>query len=444
MSRTIQIVERSTLQYLKQENGLADNEQFSRVTRSPEFKYFITALATAQKIDINIFGASGILKVASQESIYDKILLARIIRPDAYFMLASNSQILIQEETIGRLSYLSCYVPVRDEEGKALGYINVPFFSSEKELNFQISNILVALINLYAFIFLLSTVLTIFITRWLTRTLSVVISRFERLSLTQNEPIDWPYEDEIGTLVAEYNKMVKKVEENAVLLAQSERESAWREMARQVAHEIKNPLTPMKLNIQYLQQAIKGNHPDVAGLAMKVSESLIEQIDNLSYIASEFSNFAKMPEAKPEDFDLNELLDRAVELYLNEENVRVSLNRSNEQLAVHADKSQLLRVFTNLLENAVQAVPEERAGEILVSLQKDDGYVVISFADNGDGIPADVVERIFQPYFTTKSSGTGLGLAMTKKIIEFWRGSIWFDTEEGKGTTFFIRLPLVD
>ncbi len=443
MSRTMQIVERSTLQFLKQANGLANNDRFTQVTKSSEFKYFITALATAQKIDINIFGSSGILNVASQESIYDKILLARIIRPDAYFTLAGNNQIVIQQETIGRLSYLSCYVPIRDEDGRPLGYINVPFFSSEKELNFQISNILVALINLYAFIFLLSTVLTVFITRWLTRTLSVVINRFERLSLTQNEPIDWPYEDEIGTLVTEYNKMVKKVEENAVLLAQNERESAWREMARQVAHEIKNPLTPMKLNIQYLQQAVKSGHSNVSELALKVSQSLIEQIDNLSYIASEFSNFAKMPEAKPENFDLNELLDKAVELYLNEENVRVSLNGTQEKLIVHADKSQLLRVFTNLLENAVQAVPEDRSGEVQVNLTKDEDHVLIAFADNGEGIPEDIVERIFQPYFTTKSSGTGLGLAMTKKIIEFWRGSIWFETKVGEGTTFVIRLPLI-
>jgi two-component system nitrogen regulation sensor histidine kinase NtrY len=371
-------------------------------------------------------------------------LLARIIRPEAYYWLNNrNSQVLTQNESIGRLSYLSSYVTIRDEEGKAIGFINVPIFSSEKELNFQISNILVALINIYAFIFLFSGLLTVFITRWLTRTLSVVISRFEKFSLTQNELISWPYEDEIGMLVAEYNKMVKKVEENAVLLAQNERETAWREMARQVAHEIKNPLTPMKLNIQYLQQAIKNGHDNVIGLALKVSESLIEQIDNLSYIASEFSNFAKMPEAKPEEVELNDLLDRAVELYLNEENVKVTLNKCPETLVAYADKSQLLRVFTNVLGNAVQAIPEDRAGIVTVTLSKEEKTALISFTDNGAGISADMIEKIFQPYFTTKSSGTGLGLAMTKKIIEFWNGTIWFETEENVGTTFYIQLPLV-
>jgi signal transduction histidine kinase len=444
LQRTMQVVERSLLIYLRQEGGLENDTVFNSVTNTPRFKYFITAVANAQKIDINIFNASGILNVASQANIYDKLLVARIIKPEAYYWLKDrNQQVLTRNESIGRLSYLSSYLPIRDEHGKALGYLNVPFFSSEKELNFQISNILVVLINLYAFIFVVSSLVTVFLTRWLTRTLSVVISRFERLTLTKNELIYWPYDDEIGTLVNEYNKMVKKVEENAVLLAQSERETAWREMARQVAHEIKNPLTPMKLNIQYLQQAIKSGYGNIQELALKVSESLIEQIDNLTYIASEFSNFAKMPEAKPEDVDLNELLDKAVELYLNE-NTNVTLKRSEESLTLYADKSQLLRVFTNLLENAVQAIPEDRDGIVTVIVSKDNSYALVAFRDNGAGIPADIVERIFQPYFTTKSSGTGLGLAMTKKIIEFWGGTIWFETEEGEGTTFFIKLPLLN
>src|SRR5690606_32874874 len=185
-----------------------------------------------------------------------------------------KNSILIQDEVIGRLSYLSGYVPIRNERGTTLGYINIPFFSSEKELNYQISNILVVLINIYAFIFLVSSVFTIFITRWLTRMLGVIIIQFERLNLKQNERLEWPYDDEIGMLVSEYNKMIKKVEENAALLAQSERESAWREMARQVAHEITNPLTPMKLNIQYLQQAIRAKKDNITDLAARVSESL--------------------------------------------------------------------------------------------------------------------------------------------------------------------------
>jgi nitrogen fixation/metabolism regulation signal transduction histidine kinase len=255
--------------------------------------------------------------------------------------------------------------------------------------------------------------------------------------------LEWPYDDEIGLLIREYNRMVKKVEENAILLAQSERERAWREMARQVAHEIKNPLTPMKLNIQYLQQALKSNHPNTKELTVNVSESLIEQIDNLSHIATAFSDFAKMPEADPEEIKLNELLHKAVELYLNNTRTKVEFPGAEINLIVYADRSQLLRVFTNLLQNAIEAIPEDREGRVTVILKKEEETALITVTDNGKGISEDTIESIFNPYFTTKGSGTGLGLAMTKKIIEFWKGKIWFETQEGEGTVFYIQLPLL-
>ena len=441
---TMQVVAQATHEYLRQNGSLNEDSLLNIEARDNKFKYFIANLANTQKVDINLFNNMGILEVTSQDDIYNKALLARIIRPDAYRNLfLEHKSVIIQDESIGKLKYLSCYVPIRDEYGAAVGYLNVPFFASEKYLKTQISNILVTLINLYAFIFLISSIFTGFLTRWLTRTFDIIIKQFSRINLQRNERIEWPYDDEIGMLVREYNKMVKTVEENAAILAQNERESAWREMARQVAHEIKNPLTPMKLNIQYLQQALRNDHPNAKQMADKVSTSLIEQIDNLSYIASEFSNFAKMPEARPEEIALNELLDVAVELYLNEQTVKVRIDKTEEKLVIFSDKSQLLRVFTNLLENAVQAIPEDREGRVHVILSKDGNNALISVRDNGQGIEEEVAERIFQPYFTTKSSGTGLGLAMTKKIIEFWQGQIWFETVEDEGTTFFIRLPIV-
>lgn len=441
----MQLVERATLQFLKEEKSIDEIDDYNKLVASNTFKYFITGLSNAQKIDINLYHASGVLSVTSQEDIYNRNLFARIIPPEAYYQLAAKEhQFLIQDERIGALSYVSCYKPIRNRNGLTLGYINVPFFSSEKELNFQISSILVGLINLYAFVFLLSGVLTVFITRWITKSLSVVIKSFSKFSLSKNEPVSWPYDDEIGLLVHEYNKMVTKAEENARLLAQNEREGAWREMAQQVAHEIKNPLTPMKLNIQYLQQALNNNYPNVNELARKVSESLIEQINNLSYIASEFSDFAKMPEARPEKFDLNELLQKTVDLYKNQSEVSVAFNKHSTRLDVYTDKSQLLRVCNNLLENAVQAIPEDREGRVEVSITEEGDEALIAFSDNGTGIEPDAVGRIFQPYFTTKTSGTGLGLAMTKKIIEFWKGTIRFETSPGKGTTFYITVPVAN
>jgi len=443
LQSAMQVAKQSVQDYLKQERAYDASNIFDSISRSTPFKYFISSLASGQKIDINIFNEKGMLYNTSEDDIYSKGLISHVMRPDAFYQLNDlGKSIVIQNERVAGLSYLSAYEPLRDKDGKTQGYINVPFFSSEKDLNFQISNIVVTLINLYAFIFLFSSLITVLITRWITRSFNVIIQQFGRLNLQRNERITWPYNDEIGLLVSEYNKMVNKVEENAALLAQSERESAWREMARQVAHEIKNPLTPMKLNIQYLQQAMKNDNPGIKELTNKVSDSIIEQIDNLSYIASEFSNFAKMPEARPEELELNELLNKAVELYMDETRIKVTINKAAERLLVYSDRSQLLRVFTNLLENAKQAIPAERAGKIDVTLLRDNSNAIIIITDNGDGISEDVTKKIFQPYFTTKTSGTGLGLAMTRKIIEFWKGSIWFETKEGKGTIFYIKLPI--
>jgi len=444
LQSVMQPIEHSIQEYMKTSNAMGDQSAFDQIAGSQDFKYFITNLSNSQRVDINVFNSYGELSTTSQDNIYNKSLLARIMNPMAYFQLhAVGTSVLVQNESIGKLTYLSSYIPLRNERGETLGFVNIPFFSAQKELDFQISNIIVTLINLYAFLFLISSLIAVFITNSLTRTLNIIIKQFERINLQKNELLTWPYNDEIGRLVTEYNKMVKKVEENASLLAESEREGAWREMARQVAHEIKNPLTPMKLNIQYLQQALKGNHPNIQELANRVIVALIEQIDNLSYIASEFSNFAKMPEAKAAEMDLNELLSKSVELYVNEPDVDVTFTPHTDKVMICADHSQLLRVFTNILQNAVEAIPQERRGSIEVLLKEEGHHVLVSFKDNGSGISDEQKEKMFKPYFTTKTSGTGLGLAMTKKIIEFWKGEIWFDTEIDKGTTFYIRLPLL-
>ncbi|XZF13104.1 ATP-binding protein [Chitinophagaceae bacterium MMS25-I14] len=441
---TMQLLESNILQHLQQHSGEADTGAYNKETQQAEFRYFITSLANQQYVDINVFNVHGALNASSQPHIYDKNLLAKQMRPEAYYHLKYGQlSSLTQQESIGQLYYLSCYMPLRNASGTTLGYINMPYFSSEKQLNEQISSVVSALLNLYAFMFLLSGLVAVLFTRNLTKSLNMIITGFNQINLAQNKPLEWPYEDdEIGKLVQAYNRMVKTVEEQAARLVQNEREGAWREMARQVAHEIKNPLTPMKLNIQYLQRAIQSDQPNVPELAARVAGSLVEQIDNLSYIASEFSNFAKLPEVKPEIIRLNELLRKTVALYLNKENVTVGFIDWPDPLDVLIDRSQLLRVCTNLLQNAIQAIPEDREGVVTVVLRRKDDMALLSFSDNGKGISSEVSEKIFEPYFTTKSSGTGLGLAMTRKMVELSGGRIWFETLEGEGTTFFILLPL--
>lgn len=442
---SVQAVERAVQQYLKDNNITPDPVSFHAEADNQRFRNFITNLSATQHTDINIYNSYGSLKATSQEDIYNKSLLARIMIPSAYYQLSQEeTNLLVQKERVGTLNYLSAYIPLRNRVGETLGYINLPFFSSQKEIKYQISNVLVALINLYAFIFIIASLVAVFISNLLTKGLQIIIEQFQKFNLTKNETIVWAHDDEIGLLVKEYNYMVRKVEENAALLAQSERETAWREMARQVAHEIKNPLTPMKLNIQYLQNALRNKKANATELASGVSASLIEQIDNLAHIASAFSDFAKMPEAKPETINVFDLLKKAVALYRTDKSISLRYHQEDNTLNVFSDRSQLLRVFTNLLQNAIEAkLNNEDIVMITVLVQKKENHALICVKDNGIGIAPEVQGRLFSPYFTTKNSGTGLGLAMTKKIIEFWNGQIWFETEVGKGTSFFISLPLV-
>jgi nitrogen fixation/metabolism regulation signal transduction histidine kinase len=214
-------------------------------------------------------------------------------------------------------------------------------------------------------------------------------------------------------------------------------------MAKQVAHEIKNPLTPMKLSIQHLQRAYHHNASNKDELSRKVCDTLIEQIDNLTKIANEFSTFAKMPVSEMERLDVVAVLQSSYNLYKENESTNFEIDIPAEPLYINADKNQLLRVFNNLILNAIQAIPESRTGFVQVKLKEQTASVVISISDNGVGITEQEAARLFTPNFTTKNSGTGLGLAISKNIIEGFGGKIYFQSTEGQGTTFIVELPKV-
>ena len=283
----------------------------------------------------------------------------------------------------------------------------------------------------------------LFISSRITEPLKLLQNKLSKIKLgTTNELIEWKNKDEIGNLIIEYNRMIVELSNSAEMHAKSERESAWREMAKQVAHEIKNPLTPMKLSIQYLERSWKDNAPDWESKLEKVTKTMVEQIDTLTTIANEFSNFAKMPTANNEKLTLSSIIDIATALYQNE--IRIEINYNGcEQIQVYADKEQLLRVFNNIIKNGLQAIKEGDEGMITIRLSRNELMVQVAISDNGVGIEEVQKDRIFFPNFTTKSSGTGLGLAMVKNIVEMSNGRIWFETEIGKGTTFFIELPIV-
>ncbi len=410
-----------------------------------ELEKTIAEISDLHNVDINYFNLSGNLVISTQPYIYNKHLLSAKMEPFAYRQMKYEHSIrYLQSEKIGSFEYLSIYVPLTDDNGKIYAYLNIPYLNSQNELNQEISGFLATLINLNAFIFLIAGAIAFFITNRITASFSLIGKKMQEMNLGKiNEAIIWNRNDEIGMLVDEYNKMVKKLEQSAQALAQSEREGAWREMARQVAHEIKNPLTPMKLSIQYLQKAIQKGAPNVKELSENMADTLIEQIDQLSKIAGDFSQFANIGNARLEIFDLTEVLTSLVRLYMANPRIDIQWKREEAIYSIYGDRVQMSRLFTNLFQNAIEASEDKEAMVNIFIKQKREGdEVLISIRDESGGIPDNRKENIFKPNFTTKSSGTGLGLAICKGIVEQANGQIGFTSIEGVGTTFFIRFPI--
>ncbi len=405
-------------------------------------------LSTIHRTDINVYNTNGLLIASSEEEIFKRGLIAPRMSGKAFLQLVKeDKENASQEEKVGNLSYNATYVSLNDENDKTVAYLGIPYYEKQANLREDNSQYMSSLLNLYVFLLIIAGAIAIGVANSITRPISEIGEKLKRVKLgKRNEPLEWRSQDELGVLIGEYNKMISKLENSALLLAQSERESAWREMAKQVAHEIKNPLTPMKLSIQYLQHAYRSNPENIEPMLKRVTYTLIEQIDNLSQIATEFSNFAKMPRAENEKFVLNTLIESVHELFSERDNpdLTVELVPYNQQLNIFADKNQLMRVFNNLIKNATQAIPEDRKGEVIIRYYKQDENAIIKVCDNGVGIPDNMRDYVFVPNFTTKNSGTGLGLAISKSIIESLEGSIYFESKEGVGTCFYVEIPIVD
>ena len=445
LSRAMQIMVNQVEKRVQEHNIFNDGVSIFETGVNTELEKLMEDISEIHGTDVNLYDTEGNLKVTSKPLIYNKGVLSDKMNPDAYYSLHIQNAIqAVKKERMGKVDYISIYNPIRNSDGLVYAYLNVPSYSTQDELKQEISNFLVTLINLNAFIFLVAGAISLFITNRITYSFTLIGHKMREINLSKsNQQIEWNRRDEIGELVMEYNKMVIKLEESAEALAKNEREGAWRQMARQVAHEIKNPLTPMKLSIQYLQKAIDNNSPNVKEMTSNVAKTLVEQIDHLSKIASDFSQFANIGNPKKEVFDLHEMIRSLSSLYEATDNLDFTWSPLNQRVLLFADKTQLNRLFTNLLQNAIEAASDRDRRVILVSEKLEEEFITISITDNGEGIPENTRSKIFTPNFTTKSSGTGLGLAMSKSIVENADGDIWFETEEGKGTTFYVKIPLL-
>ncbi len=335
------------------------------------------------------------------------------------------------------------YISLFLNDKKAFAYLDIEYHAHDHSAD-NILDFLSTILNAYIFLFLIAGAIAITIANSITQPLTKLADKLKRFKLGKsNEQLEWKSNDEIGTLIDEYNNLTQELENSVDLLAKTERDIAWREMAKQVAHEIKNPLTPMKLNIQYLERITKDNPERAHEMIPRISSSLIEQIDNLSQIAGEFSNFAAMPQATNEKISLNEIVETIHDLFRKRDDMDINMIEPIDDLYIFADKNHLVRILNNLLKNAIQAIPNDRRGKIEMELKRQDNDAIIRISDNGTGIPDHMKDKVFTPNFTTKSSGTGLGLAIAVNMVDSFNGRIYFETHPGKGTDFFVSIPLM-
>lgn len=352
-----------------------------------------------------------------------------------YFILTSETQAGNQ--------YLSSFNPII-HKGKLYGYMNI--IDGDQLQNDARKATITSTLNVFIIVLLLILAFSLLIYQQITKPLSRLnlglqnIAHMKKIAIREDVS---PY-DEVEVLIVQYNKMIDSIEQSYRKIATNEREGAWREMARQVAHEIKNPLTPMKLKIQMLQRAIALNEPNIEHRTLVTLQTLLTQIDLLSRIATEFSDFAKFNEGTPVRCDLRVIMLGVYELFQHNKNIELTLDSSMDApLYIMADEQLISQVFVNLCKNAIQATDSRKIGIINISIHSlENNMVRIDIQDNGEGIPETIQGHIFEPNFTTKSSGSGLGLAISAQIIRNLNGHITFVSDTECGTTFSVTLPL--
>ncbi len=431
------------------EHKLKEENELTPAWSSEQYDHIDELLIKFSQVffsDINLYDLNGFLLATSRSEIFQRGLIGKQINQRAYTELVLNKKAqFIQNESIGMLNYSSVYIPFKNSKNKIIAYVNLPFFGDDFNLQKNISDLLITTINIYVVLFLITIIIAFFISEKITQPLRLLRNKFKKIELgKKHHAIVYNKKDEIGELVTEYNKMINKLEDSVHKLAESERESAWREMAKQIAHEIKNPLTPMKLSVQLLLRSFKDQKEDFSKRLYSVSRTLIEQIDTLSAIASEFSAFAKMPKAQNEIVEIGSKIRSVVNLFENSKDVDISFEMYGANTAkIIADKEQLSRVFINIIKNGIQSIPKGIKGKIAVSVEINENSVKIIIEDNGSGIAESKKDKLFKPSFTTKTKGMGMGLAIVKNIVLNANGEIWFESENGKGTKFFVEFPLI-
>ncbi len=404
------------------------------------FKEEIYKIADIHQSEINIFDLEGGLLMSSKWSI-EEDAFSQCLSPQILNVLSNTAKHrYVEKTTLNDQTYQSSYTYITDEKFKPIAILNLPYLENDDFLNKELNEFLERLGYAYFAMLILAILLAYFLSKYITKSLKTISDKINATRLEkQNKRIEIESSsEEIATLVNSYNSMIDELQESAVKLATSEREQAWREMAKQVAHEIKNPLTPMRLSVQSFQRKFDPEDPEIHQKVDEYSKTLIQQIDTMSSIASAFSNFAKMPAQQNEMLNVVQIVKLALDIFSEDYIVFVA---DEKEVISQLDRTQLIRVVTNLVKNAIQAIEDDKDPKVVVSVISENNLVKIAVSDNGRGISEENIPRIFEPKFTTKSSGMGLGLAMVKNIVETYNGTITFTSQRGKGTTFTVTFP---
>jgi signal transduction histidine kinase len=406
------------------------------------FKDRIHELSNIHSLEINMYDLEGNSLITSKALFELDTLKPKIKASTLKILRSTIEKRYVEFDVFNGAQYRSSYSYIKDNKFKPLFILNLPYEEDTEFYKNELSNFLIRFGQVYSLMFIIAIVLSYFLSSYITKSLKIITDKIQETNLNhQNKKIELEEGgQEINLLVESYNNMVDKLEESAVKLAQSEREQAWREMAKQVAHEIKNPLTPMRLTVQNFQRRFDEKDPDVKLKLEDYSKTLIQQIDTMSAVANAFSNFATMPAQQNETLNVVKIVQLSLEIF-NENYIQFS--SLEKEIIARFDRTQLIRVITNLVKNAIQSIPEEQENKsVFVTVFQENNNVIISVKDNGIGVSEDNKSRIFEPKFTTKSSGMGLGLAIIKNIIENYNGTITFNSELGKGTEFIVSFPI--
>ncbi|SHI68169.1 HAMP domain-containing protein [Algibacter luteus] len=413
------------------------------------FKEEIYNVADIHKLQINLYNLEGDLLITSKAGLQDnnvaKCLTAEVMNALTQNIEFNNASEIAQHRYVDKHkengeTFQSSYTYITDNRSKAIAILNIPYLEKDDFLSKELQEFLQRLGFAFMLVLLTAIGIAFLLSKYITKSLKTISDKINTTRLEKrNERIDVDdTSEEISTLVNSYNSMIDELEESAVQLAKSEREQAWREMAKQVAHEIKNPLTPMRLTVQNFQRKFNPEDENIHQKLDEYSKTLIQQIDTMSSIASAFSNFAKMPAQQNETLNVVKIVKLALDIF-NEDYIIFSTD--SDEIIAKFDRTQLIRVVTNLVKNAIQAIPEDKTPKIVIHVSQNNGDVLITVADNGLGVAEENKHKVFEPKFTTKTSGMGLGLAMVKNIVDTYKGSVSFVSEKNKGTTFKVSFP---